>query len=197
MLKIGKMAFQPVIRIIRFITFRGKHIPEGVSLINYDNSAGLHAFCDHGKEPVQVIKPAKRANGDDHHIESFLVQVVNIVYIGCHKRTGQMQFIRLLIGESDLVFGNVKTDSLFCFAAFDQGKQFTTVVAAELPDHRTLGMDLFQDIPGFLVEERIVFLLYALCDICSPGSIPVVKSLFPGRFVSLYIFIHIMILRQL
>ena len=43
-----------VFRIESFFTFRGKHIRAWVLFVDHDGGAGLHAFCDDGKEAIQI-----------------------------------------------------------------------------------------------------------------------------------------------
>ena len=190
MLEIGIDALRPVIRIKRFITFRSEHMRTGMLLVDHDDRSRLHAFRDNGKKTVQVLKPAQRADGNDHHIKHFPVQVVDVIDIHGLEQTGQIQFPGFLIGEGHLVFRNIKTDPFLCLPAFNQGEQFPSVIAAELADHSSLCTDLLQNAPGFLIEERILLVPDTLRNISSPGIRPIIESLFPGSFVSFDILLH-------
>ena len=158
--------------------------------IDHNDSPRFHAFCDNGKKTVQVIKPAERADRDDHNIKLFLIPVINIIYVYSFKHAGETQLLCFFIGKGHLVFSNIKTDSFRCFSAFHQGKQFTSVIAAEMTDHLSLSVYFPQGRRRFLVEKRVVFLLNAVCYIGSPGSMPLIKCFLPCCFISCDIFIH-------
>ena len=192
--EIGKPAFRPVSRIELFIAFRSKHVRAGMLFIDHNDSTRFHTLCDNGKKTVQVVKPAERADRDDHNVKLFLIPVINIIYVYSFKHAGETQLLSFFIGKGYLVFSNVKTNPFRCFSAFHQGKQFTSVIAAELTDHLSLGMYFPQGSRRFFVEKRVVFLLNAVCYIGSPGSMPLIKSFLPRRFISFDILFHIIFL---
>ena len=85
MLEVGIMALLFVLRRVRLVPLRCEHVCAGVLFIDHNDGARLHALCYDGKEPIQILKPAERTDGDDHNIELFLMAVVNVIDIDSLK----------------------------------------------------------------------------------------------------------------